>query len=518
MLLNETSLQGTGALQLLDVSVFVVGTALAGAVRDAEGKVLIPAGKVLKERHLELITSRRWTGVFGGSDWPRSAFEPAPQVDVWEVGSSEPDDPWGAEAPASESHISAAPGAPGGSTGGVSIDELQIGHRLPQALYTQDGVLLAAAGVQITDRFIGRLRSHGVLEVHTPQNAAPETPGSSAPSSQSRLTTELDSLVVAVTGKELDPARTVRHGDHLKPSELREEAEHGREIYERSLDNVSQVSEDVMRGNPLAEKGARDVVGSFLDMVRTDACLLPLVVQLRQTPGEYLYQHATNVALVSITAAAQLGLALEQILEIGVGALLQDIGMLKVPEHLRFAPRKLTSEEREEVERHPIHTLEMLERVPGLSKTVLMIAYQMHERCDRSGYPFGRHRLLIHPFARLVQAADAYVAMTSHRPHREAWSPYDAMVALLREGHATRFDRQAVRALLDSMSLFPVGSLVRLSDGQYAKVLRANPGQHTRPLLVPLNPDGSETDEELDLEQAQDIHIIQALSSPPESP
>ena len=332
------------------------------------------------------------------------------------------------------------------------------------------------------------------------------------------MTTELDGLVAAVTGKELDPVRAGRYTDHLSPGQLREEAEQQREVYERSLENVSQVSAEVMKGHPLAEKGARDVVGRFLSMIRTDAGLLPLVVQLRQAPGEYLYQHSANVALVSMTAAAHLGLAMEQILEIGLGALLQDIGMLKVPEHLRFAPRKLTPDERAEVERHPIHTLDMLERMPGLSKTVLMIAYQMHERCDRSGYPCGRHRLLIHPFARLVQAADAYVAMTSHRPHRAAWSPYDAMVALLRDGHATRFDRQAMRALLDSISLFPVGSYVRLSDGQYAKVLRARPGQHTRPLVVPLNSDGSETDIELDLEHTSDINIIQALNGPPELP
>ena len=154
----------TEALRLLDTSGLVVGSTLAGDVCDSEGKVLIPAGRVLEERHLELLTTRRWSGVYGGDDWPADAFAQDAEDDAWGLDAADP-----AAGPDDESDVAAEEDAQAPvASGGVSIDELQVGHRLPEALYTRDGVLLLAAGVRITRRFISKLRFHGVLESSHP--------------------------------------------------------------------------------------------------------------------------------------------------------------------------------------------------------------------------------------------------------------------------------------------------------------------------------------------------------------
>ena len=204
----------------------------------------------------------------------------------------------------------------------------------------------------------------------------------------------------------------------------------------------------------------------------------------------------------------------DQIPEIGMGAMMQDLGMMSVSGELRFAPRSLTEAERAEVERHPTYTVDLLQRL-GVPDTSLMIAYQAHERPDRSGYPNGRHRMLIHPLARLVSAVDAYVALSSKRAHRPNRSPYEAMRVLLAEANENRQDADAVRAILDSLSLFPLGSYVTLSDGNDARVVRANPGKHTRPVVVVLNTDGTETACEVDLARSADLKIVKALESAP---
>ena len=157
------------------------------------------------------------------------------------------------------------------------------------------------------------------------------------------------------------------------------------------------------------------------------------------------------------------------------------------------------------------NTLDCLEKVRGLSDLSLIVAYQIHERGDGSGYPRQRHRTTIHPLARLAAIADTYAAITAHRPHRTARGPYEAMEILLRETSRDRFDRQVMRSFLDCISLFPIGSQVRLSDGQFAKVLRANPGLHTKPAVVPLQGDGTESGTELDLSCQHDVVVIQAL-------
>jgi HD-GYP domain-containing protein (c-di-GMP phosphodiesterase class II) len=163
------------------------------------------------------------------------------------------------------------------------------------------------------------------------------------------------------------------------------------------------------------------------------------------------------------------------------------------------------------VAQHPIHTLNYLEGISGISQHTLMIAYQSHERGDCSGYPRGRHRSLIHPFARLVAVADTFAAIVAHRPHRNARGAYEAMHILLKEGAHDRFDREVLRALLDCLSLFPIGSYVRLSTGDVARVLRANPGLHTKPVVIPLNPDGPESGTEIDLSREEHVRIVQAL-------
>jgi HD-GYP domain-containing protein (c-di-GMP phosphodiesterase class II) len=253
-------------------------------------------------------------------------------------------------------------------------------------------------------------------------------------------------------------------------------------------------------------------VSQFLEFTRLDTGLLPTVLKFREVADDYLFHHGINTALLSMSAASELALPPEVILEIGLGSMMQDIGMMRVPDDIRFAPRTLTPEEREEVNRHPLYTLKAIESLDEISQATMMISYQCHERGDCTGYPRRRHRTFIHPYARLVSAIDAYSAITSHRPHRNGRGPYEAMELMLRETSRGKFDPNAMRTMLNGMSLFPVGSYVRLTDGALAKVLRANPGLYTRPIVLVLNTDGNETDSELDLSRVDNIRVMEALN------
>jgi hypothetical protein len=115
---------------------------------------------------------------------------------------------------------------------------------------------------------------------------------------------------------------------------------------------------------------------------------------------------------------------------------------------------------------------------------VQLVAYQVHERPDGSGYPRGREKKCIHLFARILHVADAYLAMTAQRPFRLPLMPYAAMECLLRQAEKNRVDPDVMRSLLRVLSLFPIGSYVRLSDGSLAEVIRANPHSFSRPLVA----------------------------------
>ena len=245
-------------------------------------------------------------------------------------------------------------------------------------------------------------------------------------------------------------------------------------------------------------------------MAAHDFDVLPLAVSMQRSSDDYLFDHCVNVTMLSIAVAYQLGFSHGQIMEIGLGALLQDIGMLRVPLSIRLSTGPLAPAARFEIDRHPLHTVEMLEALRGIPRTVKLIAYQVHERLDGSGYPRGRVAAQIHQYAKIVAAVDTYAAMARARPHRPAALPYEAAKAILVGASENKFDREAVRAFLDTVSLFPIGSLLELGGGRRAMVLRANPGLHTRPVIEIVDATGSPTGQIIDLSKDSTLNVVQA--------
>ncbi len=106
--------------------------------------------------------------------------------------------------------------------------------------------------------------------------------------------------------------------------------------------------------------------------------------------------------------------------------------------------------------------------------------------------------MAIHPLARIVGLVDAYVAWASWRPYRAALSPFRSLERLLKEEvQCGAFDPDVVRAFVETMSIYPIGSFVRLSNGEIAKVLRSNGPAHTQPVVLPIEeePEPEEDDE-----------------------
>lgn len=395
----------------------------------------------------------------------------------------------------------------------IPLDQLKVGHRLGFPVFGRGGVLLLGAGVQITHRFISRLRQLGILEVQLPEGAVESPREAAANANRQRAARELDEMIEFMRRSEMTMSSTVRTRHVLTAEQLSAETQRGWELHERAVHRVADISQEVLRGRQACVSAAADVVSGFLD-INLDSSLLPAVARLKDTPGEYLYHHGLNVALLSMAVASQLSVRRENLLQIGIGALLMDVGMLQVPEDVRLAARELSAEERRLVQSHPLHTINALERLEAVGPLSMLICYQSHERADGSGYPKGRTADTIHPYAKLVGAADAYVAISSNRPYRGAATPYKAMETVLREAGRSLFDREVFRSLLDCLSLFPIGSYVRLSSGDMAKVIRANPGMHTRPVVLIVDDDGTAMDTELDLSRTPQIQVIEAAVIP----
>jgi putative nucleotidyltransferase with HDIG domain len=169
-----------------------------------------------------------------------------------------------------------------------------------------------------------------------------------------------------------------------------------------------------------------------------------LVKALAEADGD-TYRHSLEVAATAAVVGERLGLARAELVEVEFGALLHDVGKLRLPPHILAKPDRLTADERRLVRLHPEWGAEMVSRIPGL-EAVALIVHLHHERPDGTGYPHGLFHERIPVASRIVSVCDAYGAMTKRRPYSE---PLDVDAALQElERHAgTQFDPEAVDAL-----------------------------------------------------------------------
>lgn len=243
----------------------------------------------------------------------------------------------------------------------------------------------------------------------------------------------------------------------------------------------------------------KGICSRVVNTLIADKDLVINLTNLRNQELNYLVQHSLNVAIYSINIGISMGYSDSQIFELTYGALLADIGFLKIDENLLTKKNKLTPEERRTVEKHPSYSLDYLNYIKGIPSSLPYIIYQSHEKLDGSGYPKGRPAFLVHEFAKIIAIADMFDSLCTERPWRSALTPYKAMEEIIRLAGQKKLDGKIIRQWLFSISLFPVGSYVNLNDSTVAKVISANPSDFMRPNLRTMVKNGSNLLEPLTL-------------------
>lgn len=318
------------------------------------------------------------------------------------------------------------------------------------------------------------------------------------------------SLAVEIQGQ---PFLDIVEDHGVNPYDTLVEAEFAQK-YEHSCNQVEELVVALEKGGNVDLSTSRRVTRDSLSQAAED---MDLFVKLGINPPDrdYAGKHNYHVAMLAASMAASLGWDEQTISDVGIGCLLHDIGMNRVPEEVVQSPRILSAGEFIDIARHPIYTFDMLEdhfqNVPTISR---MVAYQIHERCDGSGYPRNRRGASIHEAARLAAVADVYVALISPRPHRPAMMPHYAVKHLLFGVRDGKFDSQAVRALLQTISAFPIGSCLELKDGRVGQVMRARAEHYARPVVALWKPDQlNDAPEIVDLSEKKQIEVLRPLAA-----
>ena len=239
-------------------------------------------------------------------------------------------------------------------------------------------------------------------------------------------------------------------------------------VFNRAVKGTRDVMLRTARTGRPALQQARRVVQPIVDrLLRSENSLVGLTALKRH--DEYTYAHCVNVSILSIRMGQLLGLSRAELATIGVAGLMHDTGKVMVPAEVLCKPGQLDPQEWASIRRHPIEGLRIVSRLPGISELMLdamRVAFEHHMNVDHSGYPGVSRPRDMGAFSRIVAVADCFDAVTSHRAYRKRPMTAHEALRLLLGRERGNFDRAVLWALVQTVGLYPAGTLLRTESGR----------------------------------------------------
>lgn len=345
----------------------------------------------------------------------------------------------------------------------IKLSNCQPGMILGKAIFNDNTVLLEA-GTILTKSYIKRLQDMGITDIYIEDDIS-------------------KGLVVRDVVSEATRQEAIA-------------------FVKKSMDNFASIE-------LISSKEVIEIVSKILDEILT---LDDIIVNLMdiKTCDSYTFAHCVNVCILSIITGLKLKLNNEQLKELGIGALLHDIGKIMIPTDILLKKSALSTQEYDNIKQHTIYGYNIIKKLPNINETSARVALEHHERFNGKGYPYGLVNNEIHLFSRIVAVTDIFDALTSNRIYRERISTNQA-IEYLTVIAAPTLDSTVLNCFIEIIPPFPVGTGVILNTGEKGVVIRLNKNLPTRPVIrLVFNSDGSKKEvyNEVDLKEALNYTII----------
>jgi putative nucleotidyltransferase with HDIG domain len=337
----------------------------------------------------------------------------------------------------------------------VRTRQLQPGMKIDQAVVDKSGRNLVQRGSILDNYVIDSLLKMGVMMVYI--QSGEETAGDIEKSISPQARKQIERL----------------HTDDRSKVELSDS------VKTRVAEGIQFIYSNT-ESKELAD-ATNNIASNLMNAINsTDA--IAVDISALKTSDEYTFKHSVDVATMSMILAKQQGLSQKQIYEIGVAGLLHDIGKTKISLDILNKPARLTDEEFAVMKQHPVFGYRMIKDRDEFSNEICMAVLQHHEKMNSKGYPVGFPSDKITQYARILTIADIYDALVTERPYKSAFSQREAVEMIM--SMTGELDLTAMKSFLESMILYPVDSIVELSNGEKAKVVKNNPHYILRPTVV----------------------------------
>jgi putative nucleotidyltransferase with HDIG domain len=296
-----------------------------------------------------------------------------------------------------------------------------------------------------------------------------------------KLKWRIDPLLATDTGE--DKKKKAPKGGYKKKTDLFEEMPKAREAERKTRNVIQTIMTDVRLGRSVDTSAAKEVVGELTESIVRNPDAMMCLSMLKEA-DEYTALHSLRVCILAVAFGRELGYPIDRLEQLGTGALLHDLGKLKIPLEVLNKPGRLTTEEFDIIKSHVPLGVQILETSKGgIADTTIDVARYHHERIDGSGYVSGRNKEDIPEFGRIGGIVDCYDAITSDRIYKKGISAYDALKKMY-EWRDNAFDADLVEKFIQCMGIYPIGSLVEMNTGSIGVVATINRERRLRPKVV----------------------------------
>ncbi|MEE1672336.1 HD domain-containing protein [Agarivorans aestuarii] len=206
-------------------------------------------------------------------------------------------------------------------------------------------------------------------------------------------------------------------------------------------------------------------------------------VSLEPSSDEDIFFHSVNVAVLAILVAKNLGFTEKECQHLCIAAMIHDIGELKVPQQIRRKPTEWSQAEQNFYQTHPKFGAELIKKAGSFPEEVLPIVINHHERLDGSGYPQGLKAKDLNKATQLLAIADAFEHLCSPLPNQKRMTPQEAFASLYKSAD-TKFNKLYLEQLMNTLGIYPPGSIVSLSNNGFAMVMSSNPKEKLKPRVL----------------------------------
>ena len=262
---------------------------------------------------------------------------------------------------------------------------------------------------------------------------------------------------------------------------LGEESARARRLHGEANRIVHSLMEDVRMGMQIEIERIEPMVENMVDSIfRNQDALLPLA--RLKNHDTYTFEHSVSVCALMVAFARAMNLPRETIREIGMWALLHDVGKARIPDLILNKPGKLDDEEFARMQGHVAQGVAILKQNARVSEIALTVAAEHHERFDGSGYPQHQRGAEISLYGQMAAIVDVYDAISSERVYHKGMAPPQALRKLL-EWSEHHFDPQLVQAFIRTVGIYPTGTLVRLDSNRLGVVIEQNPKSMLKPVV-----------------------------------